>query len=759
MTTPSARAQAHISPFVPPRATRAAPLALLAIAALAGCSGSSSGSHAAPTLVSIAVTPIRAAVAHGDTRQFSATGTYSDGSTRDLSASVTWGSSDHSVATVSTGGLATTAALGVATITATASGVSTPSSASLVSQPAVTVATVPGGPSPSAAAPCAVAVDAVHGWIYAVHRGSFADVAVNADGTMPTDRVSVVDATDGSVAAAIAIGHSVNGSGQGIAVDAGLNRVFVTNGDDGTLSIIDGATRTVLATPSVGRGPAGVAVDPSSHRVFVANTGDGDVAVLDGSTGTLLGTVALGGVQIPLAVAVDATTHVAWVVASGPSKLFAIDGTTRAVLGSAGISLVYGLSGVAVIPGSRAFVSSHDTGTVVVFDTTSASSPSEVTRFTAGTYAEAVGADPTTGHVVVADSSDATVKTFDQVGNLLATVGTAPVPVALAVAPSWGLAFVANVESDRVSAVDFVNGVPAGFSVLGNSDHGVALDAAAHRAYSANWAGDVVSVLDTDTGALLDQWPTGHGPWAIALDPGLGQLYSANASDGTLTALDTGTGDALWTLAVGTNPRAVAVAPSTHRVYVAAGSSGSVAVVDGTTGLLVQTVTVGSGPAGVAVDDGAQRVYVANQQSGTISVIDAGTNAVLHTWTPPEANVWALEVDAGLHHLYVTIPPAHLGDFSGLEILDATTGAFLSKVATGNSAEKVAADPTTHLVFVTDGADGTVGIVKGTTGELLESVDAGAATPGVDGIAVAPGAGAVFVSNPFDGTVSRLTVQ
>ncbi len=70
-------------------------------------------------LVSITVSPPVANVAVGAGEQFSATGTYSDLSTQDLTDSVTWASSSSSTATVSTKGLATGVADGVATITAT----------------------------------------------------------------------------------------------------------------------------------------------------------------------------------------------------------------------------------------------------------------------------------------------------------------------------------------------------------------------------------------------------------------------------------------------------------------------------------------------------------------------------------------------------------------------------------------------------------------------------------------------------------------
>lgn len=76
------------------------------------------------SLVSIAVTPPGASVAAGATVQYAANGTYSDGTTQDLTASAAWSSSTQSVATITTAGLATTLAAGNTVVTATSGTIS-----------------------------------------------------------------------------------------------------------------------------------------------------------------------------------------------------------------------------------------------------------------------------------------------------------------------------------------------------------------------------------------------------------------------------------------------------------------------------------------------------------------------------------------------------------------------------------------------------------------------------------------------------------
>ena len=69
-------------------------------------------------LIFIAITPPNPAVARGSTVQLTATGTFSDGGTLDITNECIWGSSNTSIATISDAGLATGVAGGAINITA-----------------------------------------------------------------------------------------------------------------------------------------------------------------------------------------------------------------------------------------------------------------------------------------------------------------------------------------------------------------------------------------------------------------------------------------------------------------------------------------------------------------------------------------------------------------------------------------------------------------------------------------------------------------
>jgi hypothetical protein len=96
-------------------------------AALDGQSGNTTLTVTAATLESISVTPLNPSIVSGTTQQFAATGSYSDGSVADITASVIWSSGNTSVATLnpsgsSNSGLATGVSPGTSLISAATDG-------------------------------------------------------------------------------------------------------------------------------------------------------------------------------------------------------------------------------------------------------------------------------------------------------------------------------------------------------------------------------------------------------------------------------------------------------------------------------------------------------------------------------------------------------------------------------------------------------------------------------------------------------------
>jgi uncharacterized protein YjdB len=106
--------------------------ALAALLVSAAVSVGCSGFFVDPTLTTITVTPPTPTVVAGNTQQMTATGTYDDGSSKNITGTVAWTTSDPTIATIgSSSGLMTAVAQGTATITASQAAITGSTSATI----------------------------------------------------------------------------------------------------------------------------------------------------------------------------------------------------------------------------------------------------------------------------------------------------------------------------------------------------------------------------------------------------------------------------------------------------------------------------------------------------------------------------------------------------------------------------------------------------------------------------------------------------
>ena len=124
-------------------------LVLLGLMAMSGCH--SDGSSGSPQLQSLQVTPTNPSVAKGTSAQLTATGIYSDNSHADLTAQVTWATSDAAVATIGANtGQALGIVAGTATLSASLQGLSAATTLRVTGASLLSIALTP--PIPSIAA-------------------------------------------------------------------------------------------------------------------------------------------------------------------------------------------------------------------------------------------------------------------------------------------------------------------------------------------------------------------------------------------------------------------------------------------------------------------------------------------------------------------------------------------------------------------------------------------------------------------------------
>jgi YVTN family beta-propeller protein len=300
---------------------------------------------------------------------------------------------------------------------------------------------------PDGSQPVALAVNSSTGRIYVANAGR--------------DNVSVIDGASSTVIATIPVGRAP----RGVAVDPKANRVYVANSGSNEVTAIDGGSNEVVATLAVDDEPWDLAADPNTGRVFVSNRGSGTVSVIDGRHNFVIATVFVG--DLPAGVAVNPDTGRVYVACSGSGHLGVVDGVSNLLV--AALPLASGSSveawDVAVDSSSnRVYVatpaaeaSDADAGTIEVID---ASSSSPVGFMTVPGPAEALAVDSASGRIYVGSSSDDRMWVIDARTNVVTSaVGLEGGLSAVDVDSASGRVHVAHAEGSSLSLVSWLPGV------------------------------------------------------------------------------------------------------------------------------------------------------------------------------------------------------------------------------------------------------------------------------------------------------------
>jgi YVTN family beta-propeller protein len=74
-----------------------------------------------------------------------------------------------------------------------------------------------------------------------------------------------------------------------IAAGASNGRAYVVNGDDGTVSVIDGKTDAVIATVPAANHPYAISANPVTGKVYVSRSYSDEITVIDAVTNSRSG--------------------------------------------------------------------------------------------------------------------------------------------------------------------------------------------------------------------------------------------------------------------------------------------------------------------------------------------------------------------------------------------------------------------------------------------------------------------------------------
>lgn len=542
-------------------------LLLVLTGLLAACGGGGGGGGSAPpmvTLSSIAVTAANAGFALGTTDQLTATGSYSDGTKKDLTSQVTWAATTAGIVTISAAGLATSVAVGQTAITATMSGVTGNGTLTVSAATVVSIALTPVNPT--------IAPGKMQQF---VATGTYTDKTTKDLTTSVTWQASPSSvATIGpntGLASAIGVGTaSITGTFTGgptiTPVTLNVNvtvYAYAANfgANPGTVSqyvISPGGALSALTptTVAAGTSPFSVSVEPTGQYVYVANYKSSTVSQYTiGANGALTpvgsGSVATG--TNPNGVTIDPSNQHAYVVNFGANTVSQYNiGTTGALAPMSTPTVATGSfpASIVVSPnGKYAYVANFACsgigctaaqGSVSQYTVGTDGSLTPMTTATVNTGSahsqpNSLVVDPTSTYLYVANAGDSTVSLFTIGASGALTAGsslaTGTFPFFVTVDPSGKYVYVAN------------TGSAAGYTAAGSISQ-----------FSIG-AGGALTLIGTAAGGL--------GTSSVAVDPTGSYAYATNRGESSLSQYTIGPGGALTpmaapTVAAGLNPTSIA---------------------------------------------------------------------------------------------------------------------------------------------------------------------------------------------------------
>jgi trimeric autotransporter adhesin len=593
-------------------ATGVSPGSVTITAASGSVSGSTNLMVTPAALISIALIPANPSIANGTQQQFAATGTYTDTSTHDVTAVVTWSTSDATVATISnasgSNGLATSVGQGSVTITATLGTIAGVTGLTVTPAALVSIAVIPANAS----------IANGTGQQFAA-TGTYTD-----NSTQPLTTAVNWSSSDTAVAAI----SNASGS-NGLASSAGQGAATIT----ATLGMISGSTGltvTAATLVSIAITPLSPSITDGTTQQFTA-TG----TYTDNSTQNLTASVTWTSSDTTIASVSNA---------AGSSGLAAAAGVGTTSIGAAlGVT-----SAVATLTASAApeyaYASNQSDNTVSQYTIGAGGVLSLLGTQATGAEPNAIAVVPSGRYLYVANWIDATLSeyTIGSDGTLTAigTVATGINPASIIVDPTSSYVYVANLGGNSVSEYAIGSGgtlTTIGTIPAGSGPACIAIDPMGHYVYTANQNSNDVSEFAIGPGGTLTSAGTvaaGGLPQSVAIDPTGRYAYVANYNDGTVSEYSIAAGvlTSIGTIVAGSLPESLVIDPTGHYVYAANHGGNTVSEYQvGTGGALIAigTIAAGSGPWYVTVDASGRYVYVANFSDNTVSQYSLGTGGAL----------------------------------------------------------------------------------------------------------------------------------
>lgn len=298
--------------------------------------------------------------------------------------------------------------------------------------------------------------------------------------------------------------------------------VYVTNSGDGTVSVIDTNTNSVIANVVVSGEPVDVAITPDGTRAYVANKSTNTVSVIDTFTNRQIGTIVVR--TEPAGIAITPGGRFAYVANFGDDSVSLIDTATNS-LPIGPIQVGKEPQGVAISPDSRFVYVALKSGGIEVIDTRTNSNIGSISGDALPHSRLAIG--PRGGRGFATNGASASVTAFNPAARNVVggPIGIGGNPFGIAIGPSGGTAYAAIPGGGAITPVSTSLGVPLSGPVGGfPGAAGVAIAPNGQQGYVTDGFGSSVTVLDATRNAPVGLIGVGPRPTGVAVVPDQGPV-------------------------------------------------------------------------------------------------------------------------------------------------------------------------------------------------------------------------------------------
>jgi YVTN family beta-propeller protein len=314
---------------------------------------------------------------------------------------------------------------------------------------------------------------------------------------------------------------------QAIAFSSATRKVYAVDTARDAIVVMDDTSQSQKQV-KVGAGPVSIATSDATGRAYVANAGDGTVSVIDGGSDSVVTTIPVG--SHPYSIAVNPETKSVYVTHTFSDSFTIIDEATDLAselkIGSADlITIDTKLNNI--------YLLGYEGGNLLTLNGRDHSHSSQ----TVGMHAWGLGLNRLTGTLYIALPGKAVVSTVNRDSQVVEIAADA-IPCAVAVDEETNRIYVANYEANTVTVIDGAAALPIATIAVGLRPQALAVDSARGRIYVANTHSNSVTVIDGKTNRAVETVPAGLNPYAVVVSPFTHRVYVADENGSALTAIE-----------------------------------------------------------------------------------------------------------------------------------------------------------------------------------------------------------------------------